>query len=312
MRILITHPDAGTCRRWQQVLGELLPQAQVEAWQPGAGPADYAVGWLSEPRFFEEQKQLRAIFSAGAGVDHLLKQAALPADVPVIRLEDAGMGPQMVEYCLHEVLRLQRRAADYEAQQRERVWGEVPALRRDELTIGVFGLGVLGTQVARALADFGYPVRACARSATPPGNVPGIDYFSSAGDGLRKFLAGCRVLVVLAPLTPDTFELFNAERLAWLPQGAWLINVARGGLIDETALLDALDTGHLAGASLDVFHQEPLPNEHRFWSHPRVRLTPHVSAMTVVEVSAQQVATKIEALERGEPVGGLVDRGRGY
>jgi glyoxylate/hydroxypyruvate reductase A len=313
MRILIAHPEAETRERWQQVLGALLPQAEVEAWQPGAAPADYAVGWLTEPRFFREQTRLRALFSAGAGVDHLLQQAALPASVPVVRLEDAGMGPQMVEYCLHEVLRVQRRSAEYEAQQRERIWRDLKPLQREELTVGVFGTGVLGRQVARALADFGYSVRACARSAERPEGLDGIDYFStSAANGLRDFLGGCRVLVVIAPLTEETRGLFDTERLGWLPEGAWLVNVARGPLVDDAALLAALDSGRLAGATLDVFHEEPLPVEHRYWSHPKVRITPHISALTVVEISARQVAGKIEALERGERVGGLVDRTRGY
>jgi len=308
VRISIAHPEAEARERWRAALSALLPQARVEGWLPGAEAADYAVGWYPEAGFFAGQPRLRALFSAGAGVDHLLRHPDLPAALPVIRLEDAGMADQMVEYCLHEVLRLQRRVPDYEALQREGRWQELRALRRDELPIGVFGLGVLGAQVACALAALGYPVRGYARA---PKALEGVACFDQ-GHGLRAFLEGCRVLVLLAPLTPDTRDLFDAERLGWLPPDAWVVNVARGALVVDEALVAAIDAGRLAGATLDVFREEPLPASHPFWKHPKIRMTPHVSAVTLPEVSAKQVAAKIAALERGEPVSGLVLRDRGY
>lgn len=308
LRIAIAHPDPDASRRWQQALTELLPQALSEPWQPGAEPADYAIGWFPDSAFFAGQPRLRALFSAGAGVDHLLRHPDLPVDLPVIRLEDAGMAQQMVEYCLHEVLGLQRRFDEYREQQRDGLWRQLPAVPRAELQVGVLGLGVLGAHVAGALASFGYPVRGYSRSRK---SIDGIECFDES-QGLQAFLAGCQVLVVLAPLTPDTHHLLDKQRLSWLPGGAWLINVARGALVDNEALLSALDSGRLAGATLDVFEEEPLPRHHPFWRHPKVRVTPHVSAVTVAEESAKQVAAKIVALERGELVGGLVDRLRGY
>jgi glyoxylate/hydroxypyruvate reductase A len=162
--------------------------------------------------------------------------------------------------------------------------------------------------VARALSDFGYHVRGYSRS---PKSVEGVQCFDDS-HGLRSFLAGCQVLILLAPHTPDTQDLFDAERLGWLPRGAWLINVARGPLVVDEALLAAIDSGQLGGATLDVFREEPLPAEHPFWGHPGVRITPHSSALTLPDLSARQVADKIAALERGEPVSGLVVRERGY
>lgn len=308
LRIAIAHPDAKASGRWQRALAQLLPQAHSEAWQPGNEPADYAIGWYPEAAFFAEQPRLRALFSAGAGVDHLLQHPDLPPELPVVRLEDAGMAHQMVEYCLHEVLGAQRRFDAYRQQQRDRVWHQLEAVRRDAMRVGVLGLGVLGAHVARALTDFGYPVRGYSRS---PKAIAGIECFDEE-KGLQAFLSGCRALIVLAPLTVDTHHLLDSRRLSWLPDGAWLINVARGALVEDRALVAALDSGRLAGASLDVFHEEPLPAEHPFWRHPKVRITPHVSAITVAEESARQVAAKILALERGERVGGLVDRSRGY
>ena len=120
------------------------------------------------------------------------------------------------------------------------------------------------------------------------------------------------VLILLAPLTPQTRHLIDAHALAALPPGGWLINVARGALIDEAALLAALASGHLAGAALDVFQTEPLPATHPFWQHPKIRLTPHVSAQTLIDPSARQVADKILRLQQGHCVSGIVDRNRGY
>ena len=308
LRITIDHPNADAAARWQRSLAALLPGARCEAWRPGAEPADYAIAWYPAAEFFAGQPRLRALFSAGAGVDHLLGHPGLPAQLPIVRLEDAGMAQQMIEYCLLEIVRLQRRVDDYAALQRERRWQQLAAMPRPELTVGVFGLGVLGEPLARALAGFGYPVRAFSRT---PKHVAGIDCFD-ARHGLQAFLEGCRVLILMAPLTKDTRGLFDAQRLGWLPEGAWLINVARGALVVEPDLLAALDAGRLAGATLDVFAREPLPDDHPFWQHPKLRVTPHVSAVTLPEESAKQVAAKIRALERNEAIGGVVERGRGY
>lgn len=308
-RIAITHPDTEARDRWVAALSARLPDAEVFAWSGGDDPiADYAVGWKPPDDFFARQPRLRAFFSAAAGVDHVLRHPGLPPTLPLFRLEDAGMGIQMAQYCLHEVLRVQRRSGDFEAQQRDAVWRELPVEPPASWPVGILGLGVLGAQVAATIASAGFPVRGYAQRAR---KLEGVDCFD-ASHGLRAFLAGCRVAIVLAPLTPATVDLLDAERLSWLPRGAWLINVARGGLLVERALLEALDRGRLAGATLDVFRDEPLPPAHPFWRHPKVRVTPHVAAVTRVEASAEQVAAKLRDFERGVAVGGAVDRRRGY
>ena len=308
-RIAITHPDGGVRAHWVAALSARLPAAEVFASSGSDDPvADYAVGWRPADDFFARQPRLRAFFSAAAGVDHLLRHPGLPPTLPLFRLEDAGMGAQMAQYCLHEVLRMQRRSADFEARQRDALWDELPVEPPAAWPVGVLGLGVLGAQVATTIAAAGFPVRGYAQRAR---TLDGVDCFD-ASRGLRAFLAGCRVAIVVAPLTPATADLFDAERLSWLPRGAWLINVARGGLVVDQALLDALDRGQLAGATLDVFREEPLPPAHPFWRHRQVRITPHVSAVTRVDESADQVAAKLREFERGAAVGGAVDRRRGY
>lgn len=308
LRVVVADPW-GPRRRWLEALAALLPDAQVRGADDAAGDdADYAIGWNPGREFFAAHPRLRAFFTTSAGVDALLRGGALPEALPVVRIEDGGMAAQMAEYCLYEAIRVQRRFCDYEAQQRERVWRTLEVEPKTAWPVGVFGLGAIGARVATTLAQAGFPVRGYARS---PKRIDGIECLDER-HGLRAFLEGTRLLVVVAPLTRDTERLFDAERLSWLLPHAWLVNVARGALVDEAALLAALDAGRLAGATLDVVANEPLPPAHPFWHHRGVRLTPHISGITEIDDSARQITGKIAALERGEPVTGLVDRTRGY
>ena len=280
---------------------------------PGAqGSADYAIAWAAPAsEFFAQNDRLKAFFCTGAGVEKLLSSTDMPQAIPVIRLEDAGMGAQMADYCVYAVLHWLRRRSEYDEQQRAHAWKPLPANDLADWRIGVFGLGVLGVQVGEAFRALGFNVNGFARS---PHEHPGIRSFAEQGGAgdFAAFMRASRVLIIIAPLTAATQDFFNSERLALLPPSSYVINVARGGLLVEEDLLELLDSGHLAGAALDVFRQEPLPQDHPFWSHPRVRITPHVSAITVIGPSAKQVAEKIRRLERGETVSGIVDRRRGY
>lgn len=310
LRIVVVDPW-GARRRWVEALASQLPDARVygiDEQVPGAPGADYAIGWNPDRAFFAAHPSLRAFFATSAGVDALLGGAALPDSLPLVRIEDGGMATQMAEYCLHEAIRLQRRFGDYEVQQREEVWRTLETEPKAAWPVGVFGLGAIGANIARVLSQAGFPVRGYARS---PKRIDGVECFDE-GHGLRPFLEGTRLLVVVAPRTPDTEQLFDARKLSWLMPGAWLVNIARGALVDEAALLAAIDGGRLAGATLDVVATEPLPPGHPFWQHRGIRLTPHVSGITQIDESARQIAGKIAALERGEPVTGLVDRSRGY
>lgn len=292
---------------WLQGLGQALPRATIEVWQPGAAPADYAVVWAPPQQFLDEQPGLRALFNIGAGVDALLK-LRLPAGAQVVRLDDAGMSVQMAEYVSHAVIRHFREFDAYEADMREGRWSFRKPRSRADFPVGVMGLGVLGARVAQALSVFEFPVHGWSRT---PKVLEGVR--THHGDvGLQTFLSSCRVLVNLLPLTPDTRDILNRETLGRLLPGGYLVNVARGAHLVEEDLLALLDSGHLAGATLDVFRTEPLPPEHPFWRHPKLTLTPHTSARTLRDESIAQIAGKIRALEAGQPIAGLVDRFRGY
>jgi glyoxylate/hydroxypyruvate reductase A len=309
MRILLHRAD-GVTEPWLRGFAAALPEAEIVLWREGAAiaPCDYAVCWAPPAGMLEHLADVKAIFVTGAGVDGIMKFADSLPQVPIVRLGDAGMAVQMAEYVAYAVLRYFRRFDEYEAQARRGLWQPLPQHQKHDFSIGVMGMGVLGTRVLETLSAFGFPLRGWSRSRK---QLAGVSCFAGM-DSLDDFLRGTRVLVCMLPLTPDTAGLLDRRRLALLPQGAYLINVARGAHVAETDLLALIRSGHLAGATLDVFRTEPLPPPHPFWDEARITLTPHIAALTLPDLSAAQIAEKIGALERGESVADLVDRRTGY
>jgi len=309
MRILLYRGD-GVIAPWARDFAQALPQAETVVWEEGKAlpPCDYAVLWAPSPALLGELAQVKAIFLMGAGVDAILKFGDVLPEVPVIRLGDAGMGEQMAEYAAYAVLRYFRRFDEYERQGREGLWHPLAPRKKDEFTVSVLGLGKLGLPVVQALRQLGFPVRGWSRS---PKDLPGVDCYAGM-EALDDFLRGTQVLVCMLPLTPDTNNLLDRARLSQLPEGAYVVNVARGALVAEPDLLALIKSGHIAGATLDVFRNEPLPAPHPFWSEPRITITPHVSALTIREEAVRQIAHKITLLEQGEHVADVVDRKRGY
>jgi len=294
---------------WLQGFKAALPGADIQLWQPGAQaePADYAVVWAPPQTFFDSQPRLKGIFNIGAGVDALMK-LSLPQGVPVVRLDDAGMSVQMAEYVCHAVIRHFREFDVYDEELRAARWAFRKPRRRAELPVGVMGLGVLGERVARSLLQFDFPVMGWSRT---PKAIDGVQGFAGEVQ-FDSFLRASRVLVCLLPLTPQTQGIMRREKLSLLQPGGYVINVARGAHLVDEDLIALLDEGHLAGAMLDVFRTEPLPSEHPFWRHPRITVTPHTSARTLRDESIVQIAGKITAMQRGEPIAGIVDGSRGY
>ncbi|MES2160885.1 MAG: glyoxylate/hydroxypyruvate reductase A [Pseudomonadota bacterium] len=310
MRILLHRAD-GKTEPWLKDFARYLPEAEVEIWHAGEkSPAcDYAVVWSPPEAMLADLAQVKAIFVTGAGVDALLKFSdALPPHIPIIRLEDAGMALQMAEYVTYSVLRYFRRFDEYETQARAGQWLPLPQYPKEDFAVGVLGMGVLGTRVLEALAPFGFPLRGWSRTEK---SMAGVQCFHGA-DGLDTFLRGSRVLVCMLPLTPDTNNLLNRTNMGKLPQGSYLINVARGAHVAEPDLLALIKSDHIAAATLDVFRNEPLPLQHPFWQEPRITITPHISALTLRRESVQQIAEKIRKTAKGETVAGVVDRNRGY
>jgi glyoxylate/hydroxypyruvate reductase A len=313
MKIIFYEQNADT-DAWLGGLKRELPEADLRVWEPGdTAPADYAIVWRAPRELFANRPDLKAVFNLGAGVDAILdverkEPGTLPPNAKLVRLEDTGMSQQMVEFATYCVLRYMRRFDEYEALKREGRWERLPQHARASFTVGVLGLGVLGGEVAKGLLKLGVPVRGYSRT---PKTIEGVQVHAGP-EQLDAFLDGVKVLINLLPHTPDTEGILNASTFDRLARGAYLVNVARGPHLVDDDLLSALDRGQIAAATLDVFHTEPLPQDHPFWKHPRVSVTPHISAETLREESIVQIADKIRKLARGEPISGIVDFRRGY
>jgi len=295
---------------WLPELRRALPRLEVRAWpQTGAlEDIEYAFVWKQPAGLLGSLPKLRAVFSLGAGVEHILRDASLPAHVPLVRMVDPGLVAGMNEYVLWAVLHHHRQMPIYEAQQRESNWTQwVPPLPRQR-RIGIMGLGQLGGTCAQTLAGLDFDVAGWSRT---PHEMKDVITYSGAVE-LPAFLSRTEILICLLPLTPETENILDARVFAQLPRGACVINVARGKHVVDEDLIAALDSGHLDGAILDVFREEPLPVTHPFWRHPKVRVTPHVSALTQIETATATLAQNIERLQAGQPMIGLVDRARGY
>jgi glyoxylate/hydroxypyruvate reductase len=316
LKIALTCPDADAAKPWRNALTTQLlalgADAEIALWPERFADPDYALVWGAGQGFLDAHRGVKALFTLGAGVDGLLK-LDVPAAMPIIRIEDGGMAAQMAEYVCHAALRHVRQFDVYESAMRTSAagggaWQPLEPRRPAQFPVGIMGMGALGSRVAQALQAFGFPVNGWSRSAK---EIPGVASFGGEAS-LDRFLQASRILVCMLPLTPDTRDLINRARLQQLQSPGYFINVARGAHVVEADLLALIDSGHLAGAALDVFREEPLPASHPFRAHPRIALTPHTAAQTLIDESAQQIAHKIVALERGESVGGLVDRSRAY
>ena len=302
--------DSEPAEPWRLACARAFPDMAFHIW-PDTGPADairYALVWRQPQGALARLPNLKAILVLGAGVDSVLSDPGLPADVPVVRLVGAGLPGPMAEYALYAVLHFQRRMADYFGQQRAAIWQRHDESLARQWPVGVMGLGVIGAAVAQRIAVQGYPVSGWSQSAKP---VEGVQVFAAKA-GFGPFLARARVLVNVLPLTPKTRGILDARTFAAMPRGSYVVNIGRGGHMIDADLIAALDSGQLAGAMLDVFEQEPLPAAHPFWRHPKVIVTPHVAAPTLASESESQVIENIGRLERGEPPLGLVNRAKGY
>jgi glyoxylate/hydroxypyruvate reductase A len=287
-----------------------IPHLEVYVW-PDHGDADaveFALIWGPYAAAMGRFPNLKAMISLGAGVDHILAQPDRPMDVPVVRLVDPGLRTGMLEYVLYAVLRYHRHMPDYETQQQRKLWIERRQLLPAERRIGILGLGEMGLACAQVLERLGFDVIGWSRTKKEIHNV-GCFYGDEA---LTAFLGQSAILVCLLPLTPETAGVLDRDAFAALPPGAYLINVGRGGHVVEEDLLAALESGHIAGATLDVFRTEPLPRGHPFWDHPGVTVTPHIAALTLPQSAAPAITEIIERARAGRPLLNVVDPERGY
>jgi glyoxylate/hydroxypyruvate reductase A len=298
--------------QWARLFAEKAPQIPFRIWPDGSASADaeavrYLAVWEAPHDLATRVPNLEVVFSVGAGIDQF-DLSAIPAHLPVVRMIEPGIVAGMVEYVTLATLALHRDWFTYAAQQREGRWQALRTRVASERRVGVLGLGVLGQAVLTRLASFGFQ---CAGWSRSPRTLDGIECFAGA-ETLPAFLARTDILVCLLPLTDATRHILNRELFAQLPRGAALINTGRGGHLQQDHLLQALESGQLSAAVLDVADPEPLAADHPLWHHPRVMLTPHVASMTQPDSAVEVVLDNLRRHRAGQPLIGLVDRARGY
>ncbi|GHF23218.1 glyoxylate/hydroxypyruvate reductase A [Kordiimonas sediminis] len=298
--------------QWEEAFKKAAPELEFRNYPDWGIPDDgdaIAFVWQATPGLLKKYTNIRAIFSLGAGIDHLTSDPDLPTHLPIIRMGDDGLKEGMAEFAVWSVLTLHRRLLEVVENQRTANWFQFFAAAAADKRVGIMGYGALGKSAAKALLPFGYQINTWSRS--PKETEEGITHYTGK-DSFDAFLANTDYFVCLMPNTPETTDLLNKETFAKMPKGAGIINGGRGNLIVEQDLIEALDSGHLSGAVLDVFKKEPLTEDHPFWAHPKIMITPHIAAITRVDTAVEYVIRNLKRLNDGEKPENLLDLNRGY
>jgi glyoxylate/hydroxypyruvate reductase A len=294
---------------WARLFAAKAPDIPFHIW-PDTGEPDrvrYLAAWVPPQDIARQFPHLELFFSTGAGIDQF-DLAALPPELPVVRMAEPGVVAGMVEYATMAVLALHRDLPTYIRQQREARWAAHRVYPASKRRVGVLGLGVLGCAVLDQLRTLGFQLAGWSRTRR---QIDGVACYAGREE-LAAMLAGTDILVCLLPLTQETRGILDAKLFQHLPRGASLVHVGRGAHLDHQALLDALESGGLSSAAVDVTDPEPLPAGHPFWAHPKILLTPHIASMTQPGTAVEQVLDNIRCHQAGAPLMGLVDRSRGY
>jgi glyoxylate/hydroxypyruvate reductase A len=306
---LLYKADPVRGEQWKRLFAEHAPDIEWRAWPDIGDPQDirYLAAWQAPDDLETLLPNLQVLFALSAGVDQL-DLDRLPTTLPVVRLLDPSITRGMCEYATFAVLSLHRDMLRYRQQQMARCWQAhllQPAAKRQ---VGVMGLGTQAQQILATLQPFGFALSGWARSEH---RIAGVDCF--AGDEqLPAFLGQCDIVLCVLPLTEQTKGILNRQLFQHLPKGAALVNMGRGGHLIEEDLLEALASGQLSAAVLDVLDQEPAAPDHPFWHHPQILLTPHIAAMTQPESAFSVLLENIRRHQRGESMLGLVDLKRRY
>lgn len=306
---LLFKGDDSDQAEWCEALARILPQQELKVYPDIGDPEDidYALVYAPPPGLLAGLPNLKAIFSLWAGIDHLKSDPELP-ELPVVRMVERGMTVGMAQHVTLQALAASRNMRIYLEQQKAQIWRQCPYRAPWDWTVGIMGLGALGMEAAEKLLGLDFGVIGWSRNPKTGADFPCY----SGKEQLEEFLGKSDILVCLLPLTAATKGILDCKLFAKLPQGAFVVNCARGGHLVEPDLLEALESGQLGGAALDVSIEEPLPKGHPFWDHPKIVVTPHVAALTGPETAVEAVAANIRRMEAGAAPEGLVDFSLGY
>lgn len=266
---------------------------------------DYVISWKHPRGIFKNYPNLKVIASMGAGVDHIISDPEIPEEVIITRVVDEKLADDMSDFVLALIMDHIRNISYHYSKQS---WEPKPYKTPEFELVGIMGMGVLGKSVAKTLFKNGFNLSGWSRSKK---EVGGINMYYGKEE-LDEFLEKTTILVCLLPLTPETENILNKDLFEKLPEGAYIINVARGEHLVEQDLIKMVDTGHLSGASLDVFRKEPLPEDHPFWKHSKIKVTPHIASITDPVSVVPQLVENYERMQEGEELQNVVQRKKGY
>lgn len=295
---------------WIEAFNALMPELEIRVWPDCGKREDIQFTLCSRLPHGEYPTfpNLKFVCSMSVGLEPLLEDPSLPKDIPIIRSVNPQRAATMSEYVTFHVLRYFRRFPEYQAQQTAKIWKMLPQADAADVRVGILGLGTLGRAVAEKLRLFRFDVAGWTRT---PHNHDGIANFVGP-EGFHPFLQRTDILICLLPLTPQTENILDAAAFAAMPRGAYFINVARGEHVVDEALLAALDSGHLAGTTIDPFREEPLPQSDPYWTHPKVTVTPHNSCQGLAKYGAPDIVENIRRARDGRPLLHVADRTFGY
>ncbi len=309
MSILIVSPGK-KLNRWKDALNAVDPSVAVFLPEEVKDPLDitFALSWNHPKKMFRKYPNLKCISSFGAGVDHLLSDTQIPKHVEIVRIIDGLLSADMFEFALAVVMKHLRKLTRYTRYQEASIWKKHEYLRIKDIGIGIMGTGMIGHHVASELQRVGFRVSGWNRTGGQPTSYD--KYYGTVQ--LNDFLKVSDVLICLLPLTRQTRGIINYSLLKALPADAYVINFGRGAHVNERDLISAIDEGHISGAHLDVFEEEPLPENHLFWQQPGIDITPHVASLTDPDSIAPQVMENYHRSREGMPLKNLVSRDLGY
>ena len=296
---------------WSSCLQEAMPEMDVRVY-PDEGNVheiEYAVVWKHPRGILKQYPNLKAILSLGAGVDHVISDPELPDGLPIVRLVDKKLTHEMILHSLHWVLHFHSDQYQYRIQQQNRDWIQQSSVQSEDRTIGIMGLGNIGKAIGESLVNLDFKV--VGWGARPKNSLGAIEYYYGH-EQLSKFLSEADILINVLTLTENTINLLTKSELEYLPKGSFIINIGRGGIINEDGLLSVLDEGHITAAALDVFAEEPLPENNSLWTHPSVYITPHIAGQSNPGSAAKTIAENIRLVERGKDPYPIYSLNSGY
>ena len=296
---------------WSSSLQEAIPEMDVRVYpdEGNVNEIEYAVVWKHPRGILKQYPNLKAILSLGAGVDHVISDPELPDGLPIVRLVDKKLTHEMILHSLHWVLHFHSDQYQYRIHQQNREWIQQSSVQSEDRTIGIMGLGNIGKAIGESLVNLDFKV--VGWGARPKNSLGAIEYYYGH-EQLSKFLSETDILINVLPLTENTKDILTKTELSYLPKGSFIINIGRGGIINESDLLSILDTRHIAAAALDVFAEEPLPENNSLWDHPSVYVTPHIAGQSNPSSAAKTIAENIRLIEMGESPYPIYSLNSGY